>query len=50
MTEQEFRERLAKASKIINSWPEWKRNLLADSSKPTFSKPREPVNNSGSDE
>jgi hypothetical protein len=28
--QQQFRDHLSRASKIVESWPEWKRNLLSN--------------------
>lgn len=43
VTEAEFREALASARAIVESWPEWKKNILEQSGKATVSVPREPV-------
>lgn len=38
-----FQEHLDDASRIVASWPAWKRNILATSSSPTMSHKREPI-------
>lgn len=43
MTEKEFKKQLEIATKIVESWPLWKQNILEDSSKSTVSKPRPPI-------
>jgi len=49
MTNQEARQLLMKqvtdARKCMESWPEWKKNILVQSGKPTVDTPRKPVNN-----
>lgn len=45
MTEHEVREKIAHATELVRSWPEWKRNILTQSAQPMFSSPRTPVNN-----
>lgn len=40
-----LREHIDRASRRVESWPEWKRNILDDSLKPTLSEPRTPVDN-----
>ncbi|WP_158261116.1 MULTISPECIES: hypothetical protein [Pirellulaceae] len=43
MTDPIILEVIAKANATIQSWPEWKKNLLVESSKPSNPTPREPV-------
>ena len=43
MNEKHIQAEMARASKIVKSWPDWKQNILIDSSKPTNSTPRVPV-------
>ena len=43
MTKTEFQKKLDQASKIVESWPNWKKNSLQDSFKSRTSRPREPV-------
>lgn len=45
MTHDEFRKQLEHATKIVESWPKWKQNILEHSASPTVSVPREPVCN-----
>ena len=45
MTEHEFREELNKASRLVSTWPAWKRNLLEQSASSTVLVPRTPVDN-----
>lgn len=45
MTKAELREKIDRANKLVESWPAWKRNILINSSKPSVSVPRPPVNN-----
>ncbi len=45
MSQQEFREQFAIATALVASWPAWKQNILENSSKPTVSVPRIPVDN-----
>jgi hypothetical protein len=40
-----FREAIARANKLVESQPEWKRNILAHSSSPTVTEPRPRVYN-----
>lgn len=49
MTEEEFQKQMDIATKLVNSWPLWKQNLLEQSSKPFVEVPREPVSNKDSD-
>lgn len=46
MNDEEFEKHLKAASAIVATWPKWKQNILADSSKPMMSEPRTPVDNS----
>ncbi|WP_152101622.1 hypothetical protein [Lacipirellula parvula] len=43
MSDQCIREELAKASAIVGAWPEWKQNVLVNSTKSTNSSSRMPV-------
>lgn len=43
MTQEEFRETMKIATAIVDTWPEWKKNILEYSSKSTVSVPREPI-------
>jgi len=45
MSEKEFRAQLARATALVATWPAWKRNILEQSSRPTVSVPRTPVDN-----
>jgi len=45
MTRSELRQQIDKATNLVNTWPGWKRNILAHSSQPSVSAPRPPVNN-----
>jgi len=38
-----FRRHIILASKIVATWPAWKRKLLENSLKPTLDKPRETI-------
>lgn len=49
MSDKEIREQIAKAAELVGTWPDWKRNILAQSSKPSVSTPRVPVNNQAID-
>lgn len=40
---QRFLNHLEWASRIVKTWPAWKRNILKNSSKSTLSTPRKPV-------
>lgn len=40
---EDFLKHLEEASKIVNSWPAWKRNILKYSSRATNDIPRQPV-------
>lgn len=46
MTRDEFDAQMRLATSIVATWPKWKQNILADSAKPSWEKPREPVDNS----
>jgi len=43
LTKEEFVAHLKRASAIVASWPEWKRNILVSMSSPTVKTPREPI-------
>ncbi len=43
MTKSEFQKKLNEASKIVESWPAWKKNSLKDSFKSRNTTPREEV-------
>lgn len=45
---QHFIKTLERASEIVSTWPEWKRNILSNSAKPMWDTPRQPVDNSDS--
>jgi hypothetical protein len=49
MTLEEMRQQIEDARKVVNTWPEWKQNILIHSAQPTVSTPREPVNNQNRD-
>ena len=44
MTNEEFIEKLQSAKKRVDAWPEWKKNILKESSKSSNDIPRAPVN------
>lgn len=46
---EEFEDFLDWATKIVNSWPEWKRNVLGSSSRSTNDIPREPIYKKGNE-
>ncbi len=48
MTASELRLQIDKATRLIETWPAWKQNILAHSSQPSVSAPRPPVNNQAS--
>ena len=48
MTPSELRLQIDKATRLIETWPAWKQNILAHSSRPSVSSPRPPVNNQAS--
>jgi len=43
MNNKEFFEKLQPAKERVKSWPEWKKNILKESSKSYNDVPREPV-------
>jgi hypothetical protein len=43
MTTEEFWAEVAKATKLVASWPKWKQNILEQSGKPTVDVPRQPI-------
>ena len=43
MTSTEIREQIEFASRVVEQWPAWKRNILMHSSEPTNSSARQPV-------
>lgn len=45
MTRQELNQIIQEAEKLVRSWPEWKRSVLANSSASTVPIPRKPVVN-----
>lgn len=45
LTAEEVREQIERATKLVESWPKWKQNILVNSGKPSFDTPREPVDN-----
>ena len=45
MTEQEIKEQIEHAKAVVSQWPEWKRNLLIDSTAASRQQPRTPVVN-----
>ncbi|QDU98477.1 hypothetical protein [Lignipirellula cremea] len=45
MTHDEIRKQIEYATKVVETWPAWKQNILAHSSSPAISQPREPVDN-----
>lgn len=45
MDRKALREQIDKAAKLVETWPSWKRNILAQSSQPTVPTPRPQVNN-----
>ena len=48
MSMDEINKQVEAARKLVNTWPEWKRNILVQSGLATVSTPRTPVNNSDS--
>ncbi len=48
MSEQEIRDQINKANNEVATWPNWKKGILTQSSQPTVSTPRLPVNNQSS--
>jgi hypothetical protein len=49
VTRDELREAVKQATKIVESWPLWKQNILKHSGEPSVSVPRTPVDNSQPD-
>lgn len=45
MNEKEVRQQIVKATKLVEAWPAWKQNILAQSAQPSVTTPRPPVNN-----
>ncbi len=45
MSREQLLEQFEIANAVVSQWPKWKQNLLVDSSKPTVSVPRAPVDN-----
>lgn len=45
MSTEQIRKVITNASQLVNSWPEWKQNILVHSSQPSVTTPRMPVNN-----
>jgi hypothetical protein len=45
MTLDDVREQMKIASRLVETWPEWKRNILVQSAQPTVDVPRTPVDN-----
>lgn len=45
MSLEDFGKQYEIATSLVKQWPLWKQNLLEDSSKPTLTVPREPVDN-----
>ena len=43
MTKSEFQKKLDEASKIVESWPDWKKNSLKDSFRSRNTTPREEI-------
>ncbi len=43
--EERFRQAIAMATKIVESWPKWKQDMLEDMMSPTVKTPRQTVNN-----
>jgi len=46
LTPADIYNRIEYATKIVNTWPKWKQNILENSNKAQFDVPRKPVNNS----
>jgi len=44
--EEYFRQQLAMASKLVESWPKWKQNILEDMMSPTVKTSRQPIGQS----
>ena len=45
MTKEEVQKQVESATRLVSTWPQWKRNILIQSAQPTVSEPRTPVNN-----
>lgn len=45
MTREELQQQIQNATKLVESWPQWKRNILIQNAQPTVSTPRPPINN-----
>jgi hypothetical protein len=45
MTKEQVLQRIESATKLVQSWPAWKQNILVQSAQPTVRVPRTPVNN-----
>ncbi len=45
MTEEELKRHIERVTKLVESWPKWKQDILKNSNKPTVDVPREPVVN-----
>lgn len=45
MTKEDLQLQIENATKLVNSWPQWKQKILIQSAQPTVSSPRTPVNN-----
>lgn len=43
MTKSEFQKKLNEASKIVESWPDWKKNSLKDSFRSRNATPRDEI-------
>jgi hypothetical protein len=43
LTRQEILEHCRRASKIVATWPEWERNMIENSLRPEWAKPRDVV-------
>lgn len=43
LTKADIIKTIEQAKSITSKWPTWKRNLLTDSAKPKFDKPREVI-------
>jgi hypothetical protein len=45
MVDKEISQRIEIATKLVQSWPAWKQNILVQSAQPKVQVPRVPVNN-----
>jgi hypothetical protein len=45
MAKDEIYRRIESATKLVQSWPAWKQNILIQSAQPTVKIPRIPVDN-----